>query len=211
MVAAEAHRPLDRVRRKLEETFGGFDLAQTPAPHTDKAEERLIRTFSDAIHRRRVVEIAYQKEGDGGPTVHFVEPYVFERKLPNWYVHTWDRTREAKRSFRIDRMRSAELTGDTYEPRNDFEPDWLADARVARIHYSKGVARWEVERGAKRLVDGSAVVEAKVGSPEWLVGEILSYRGEAVIVEPDDLRRLVARRARSLLTELGLARLRVSA
>jgi proteasome accessory factor BC len=211
MVAAEAHRPLDRVRRKLEETFGGFDLAQTPEPHTDKAEERLIRTLSEGIRRRRVVEILYQKEGDETAAPHLVEPYVFERKLPNWYVHTWDRTREAKRSFRLDRMRSADLTDDTYEPRNDFEPDWLSDARVARIHYSKAIARWEIERGAIPLTDGSAVVEAKVGSPEWLVGEILSYRGEAEIVEPEDLRRLVARRARALLTELGLARLRVTA
>ena len=211
MIAAEAHRPLDRVRRKLEETFGGFDLAQTANPQTDKAEERLIARLSESIRRRRVVEILYQKEGDESPAAHLVEPYVLERKLPNWYVHTWDRTREAKRSFRLDRMRSAELTAETYEPRDDFEPDWLSDARVARIHYSKRVARWETERGAKPLADGSAVVEAKVGSPEWLVGEILSYRGEAVILEPEDLRKLVARRARTLLSELGLARLRVTA
>src|SRR5581483_4659312 len=30
MIAAGAHTPLDRVRAKLEETFGAFDLAQTP-------------------------------------------------------------------------------------------------------------------------------------------------------------------------------------
>ena len=162
MVAAEAHRPLDRVRRKLEETFGGFDLAQTPEPHTDKAEERLIRTLTEGIRRRRVVEIVYQKEGDEAAASHLVEPYVFERKLPNWYIHTWDRTRKAKRSFRLDRMRSADLTAETFEPHEDFEPDWLSGARVARIHYSKDIARWEIERGAMPLRDGSAVVEARV-------------------------------------------------
>ena len=26
-----------------------------------------------------------------------VEPYVIERQLPYWYVHTWDRTRDAQR------------------------------------------------------------------------------------------------------------------
>ncbi|PWU25113.1 MAG: hypothetical protein C5B48_02945 [Candidatus Rokuibacteriota bacterium] len=211
MIAAEAHRPLDRVRRKLEETFGGFDLAQTAEPQTDKAEERLVARLSEGIRRRRVVEIVYQKEGDETPKNHLVEPYAFERKLPNWYVHTWDRTRDAKRSFRLDRMRSADLTGESFEPREDFEPDWLAGARVARIHYSKRVARWETERGAVPLTDGSAVTEAKVGSPEWLIGEILSYRGEAVIVEPDDLRKLVARRAHALERELGLSRLRIKA
>ena len=44
-----------------------------------------------------------------------------------------------------------------------------------------------------------------------LVSEILRFRGEAVVVEPDDLRRFVARRARELAQELGLARLRVPA
>src|SRR6266511_3427500 len=195
----------------LEATFGGFDLAQTPEPHSDKAEERMIRTLSEGIRRRRVVEVVYQKEGDEAAATHLVEPYAFERKLPNWYVHTWDRTRKAKRSFRLDRMRSADLTAETFEPRDDFEPDWLSDARVARIHYSKSIARWEIERGATPLTDGTAVVEAKVGSPEWLIGEILSYRGEAVIVEPDDLRTLVSRRAQALQRELGVSRLRVKA
>ena len=108
-------------------------------------------------------------------------------------------------------MRSADLTAETFEPHEDFEPDWLSGARVARIHYSKDIARWEIERGAMPLRDGSAVVEARVGSPEWLLGEILSYRGEAVIVEPDDLRKLVSRRAQALQRELGLSRLRVKA
>ena len=82
---------------------------------------------------------------------------------------------------------------------------------MARIHYSQKVARWEVERGARELADGSAVAEEKVGSSEWLVSEILRFRGEAVVIEPEDLRRLVARRARELTQELGLGRLRIPA
>ena len=33
MIAADAHTPLSRVRKKLEETFGQFELARTPEPH----------------------------------------------------------------------------------------------------------------------------------------------------------------------------------
>jgi predicted DNA-binding transcriptional regulator YafY len=113
------------------------------------------------------------------------------------------------RSFRLDRMRSASRTSERFEPREGFELHHLSDARVARILYDKSVARWELERGAQALKDGRAVAEQKVGSPEWLVGEILRFRGAAAVLEPPDLRRSVARRARELLTELGLARLRV--
>ncbi len=55
-IAAAAHTPLDRVRRKLEETFGQFELAQTPAPLVRDAEEELVRTLSrgsGAATRRR--------------------------------------------------------------------------------------------------------------------------------------------------------------
>jgi proteasome accessory factor C len=209
MIAAEAHRPLDKVRRKLEETFGQFDLVQTAEPPPDRVEERLIRTLSEGIKRRRLVNIEYVKVGEEGVVAHAVEPYWLERQLPHWYVHTWDRTRGGERSFRLDRMRSATLATEKFEPREGFEPDRLRDARVARIHYSKHVARWEIERGAQQLRDGSATAEQKVGGAEWLVGEILRFRGEAVVLEPPDLRRSVARRARELLSELGLARLRV--
>ena len=82
---------------------------------------------------------------------------------------------------------------------------------MARIVYSKDVARWEVERGAQELTDGTALMEQKVGSPEWLVSEILRFLGAAVVVEPEDLRKLVASRAKALLSSLGLARLRVPA
>jgi proteasome accessory factor C len=211
MIAAEAHRPLDRVRQKLEKTFGQFDLQQTTGGERDKDQETLIATLSDAIKDHQLVEIEYWKVGEEQAATHLVEPYVLERSLPYWYVHTWDRTREAQRSFRLDRMRSAQATGETFEPREGFEPVRLRDARVARIVYSPEVAGWEVERGAQELVDGTALMEQKVGSPEWLVSEILRFRGEAVVAEPEDLRRLVASRAKALLSSLGLSRLRVPA
>jgi proteasome accessory factor C len=210
MIAADAHTPLDRVRRKLEETFGQFDLPQTPEPTVASEEEQLVATFTAAIRDRRLVEIEYQKEGEQTWSRRVVEPYSLERSLPNWYVHTWDRTRDAEKSFRLDRMRSAALSGETFEPREGFSPTRLGDARQAKVLYTDAVARWALERGARALSDGMALAEMPVGSPEWLVGEILSARGEAVVLEPEDLRRRIAERAKALAVELGVSRLRSS-
>jgi proteasome accessory factor C len=212
MIAADAHTPLDRVRRKLEETFGEFELSQTPRPKTENAEADLVATLTEGIRERRLVEIEYQKEGEQTWSQRIVEPYSLERELPNWRVHTWDRTRDAERSFRLDRMRSAKLTRDSFEPRPAFEPRRLRDARTAKLLYAKGVAaRWAAERGATPLKDGTAIADMPVGSPEWLIGEILSHRGEAVLLEPDEMRETVAKRARELANELGVSRLRVQA
>jgi predicted DNA-binding transcriptional regulator YafY len=101
-------------------------------------------------------------------------------------------------------MRRANLTGKHFEARPGFEPRGLRDARQARIWYSPRVARWRLERGgASELSDGAALAETAVGSPEWLVGEILSNLGDAVVLEPKDLRELVATRARKLAAALA--------
>src|SRR5439155_1519103 len=81
-------------------------------------------------------ELEYQKENQERAGTHVVEPHRLERSLPHWYVHTWDRTRDAERSFRLDRMRSARLLDESFERRQGFE---LRPARrPARILYLPG-------------------------------------------------------------------------
>jgi predicted DNA-binding transcriptional regulator YafY len=211
MIAADAHTPLSRVRNKLEETFGQFELARTPEPHVAGEEVDLVATLARGMRERRVVEIEYQKEVDASPSTRLVEPYSLERQLPNWYVHTWDRTSGGPRSFRLDRMRAARLTAERFEPRQGFEPTRLRDARTAKLLYDAEIARWAVERGARPLVDGTALRDLPVGSEEWLEGEVLALRGQAEVLEPAELRRAVADRAHELARELGGGRARVRA
>jgi proteasome accessory factor BC len=203
MIAADAHSPLDRVRKKLEETFGQFELSQKPSLQVEPDAEDLVGVLTQAIRLRTLVTLDYLKEEETEPTTHLVETYALERRLPWWYVHTWDRTRGGERSFRLDRMRSARLTEEAFEPRPGFAPQGFRHARSAVVWFSPTVARWRLERGgARRLADGAALAETPVGSDEWLVGEIFSHRGEAVVIEPEDLRRRVSERAAELLREL---------
>jgi proteasome accessory factor C len=201
MVSAGAHDTLANVRRKLEETFGQFELTQTPEPHAGD-EEDLVATLTHAIDDQHLVEIEYLKPEEQEVETRTIEPYSIERRLPFWYVHTWDVDRDQPRSYRLDRMRSAKVLRKSFRPREGFDPSELHHATSARIWYSPAVARWEVERGAHLLVDGSAVAEKAVGSADWLVGEVISYRGEAIVLDPPDLRASVAIRAKTLGAEL---------
>jgi proteasome accessory factor BC len=207
MIAAEAQTPLERVRRKLEETFGEFaqpdqEEVEIAVPEAASEEEELIRTFSQAIREQRLVEIEYVAVGEETST-RVIEPHALERELPWWYVHSWDRTRDAQRSFRLDRMRTAKLLKETFDPRPGLEPRKLRDVRVARVLFDPEVARWRIERGALPLARGYALEEIGVGGTDWLVGEILSHRGFAEVLEPEDLRREVAARAKKLKTALA--------
>jgi proteasome accessory factor C len=210
MIAADAHSPLDKVRKKLEETFGVFELGQG-AETQGTEEEDMIVTLARGRDEQRLVQIEYQKEVDAQPSTRVVEAYSFERALPHWYVHTYDTTSDGERSFRLDRMRSAKLLKDRFEAREGFQPTRLRGAKSARVLYTPEIARYEIERGARRLSDRSALREIPVGSDEWLESEILSKRGEAIVLEPAELRSRIAARARELAKDLGVERLRVKA
>ncbi|MFN0153078.1 MAG: helix-turn-helix transcriptional regulator [Gaiella sp.] len=203
-IAAEADTPLQRVRRKLEETFGQFQLQQTPEPRVDDGEERLIRTLSQAADGHRLVEIEYLKEGEDTPNNRVIEAYSFERELPVWRVHTWDRTVDGPRTYRLDRMRSATLLDETFEPREGYDPNYLSEPRVARLWHSPAIARWKLERGASALTDRSAVTTLPYKSDDWLMTEVLADRGETTVLEPTEMRQRVAKRAGALVAELGL-------
>ena len=158
--------------------------------------------MSQGAEKRRVVEVEYLKEGEDKPSLRRVEPYTFERELPVWRVHTWDRTAEGARTFRLDRMRSARLTDEHFERREGFDPSYLRNPRVARLLHSPTVARWKLERGAWLLTDGSALADVPYKTEDWLLSEIFADSGETVVLEPQRLRDLVARRARRLQREL---------
>ena len=178
----------------------------SPAPRSRSdasAEESLVKVLSDGAEKRIVVEIEYLKEGDDGPSLRQVEPYMIERELPVWRVHTWDLTVDGARTFRLDRMRSARLTGDRFEARDGFDPSYLRNPRVARLLHSPAVARWKLERGARALTDGSAVADVPFKTEDWLLSEVLADRGETIVLEPQRLRDVVAKRARRLQRELG--------
>jgi predicted DNA-binding transcriptional regulator YafY len=202
-IAADAHTPLARVRRKLEETFGRFEVAGMSPADDASDEEDLVRVLSDGVEERRIVELEYLKEGEEKPRLRQVEPYTIERELPVWRVHTWDLTVDAARTFRLDRMRSARLTSERFEPRDGFDPSYLQNPRVAHLLYSPAIARWRLERGAQPLTDGSAAAQIPYKTEEWLLCEVLADRGETVVLQPQKLRDKVARRAKRLQRELG--------
>ena len=118
-------------------------------------------------------------------------------------MHSWDRSRDAQRSFRLDRIRSVTLLDEQFEQRPDLVPEKLRQVETARVLFTKPEAQRRIERsGARQLTDGTALEEMRHGSEEWLVAEILSYRGEAIVLEPTAIRRTVAARAKALRKEL---------
>ena len=118
---------------------------------------------------------------------------------------TSDRDAGGLRTLRLDRMRSAEPTGELrvaaglrseLPPRPAHGADPLREAGGAL----------EGRAGARPLADGSAVADVPYATEEWLLTEILADRGEAVVLEPEPLRKSIAARARATGASFASAR-----
>ncbi|MEX0972396.1 MAG: WYL domain-containing protein [Solirubrobacterales bacterium] len=164
----------------------------------------VARIVNEAIAGRRVLEIQYYKENEDQFTKRRVEPYRLENGREGWYVECYDLTKEGIRHFKLERVKEAVASGESYEPRQEVEElagveGWMTDgevptAQVARVWVSPERARWlrEERTVVEELADGAVVVELPYAGTSWLVREILRGAGDLVVLEPDEAREAIA-------------------
>ena len=80
-----------------------------------------VHLLTKAWAERRVVTIEYEPAGyapDAAPRRAIVRPYLIEPSLQTHalYLIGWDETRDALRTFKIERIRDVALTPQTFEP-----------------------------------------------------------------------------------------------
>ena len=213
MIAASAHTPLDRVRREARGDVRPFELerdgegeaedGEEPAPTPEPSpEEAHVQTLSDAIRDGRLVEIEYLAVGENVST-RAIEPHALERELPHWYVHSLGplARRAAVVPARPDAARDAPRRDVRAPPRPRAGEAPRRHDRPRPLHEGlRGLA--DRARAPGRSTDGTALEELRLGSVDWVIGEILSYRGEAIVLEPPEIRKAIAARAKELRKEL---------
>jgi predicted DNA-binding transcriptional regulator YafY len=76
------------------------------------------RTIEEAMRGSGVVEISYQ-DRNGKASCRLVEPVAMVGSGEAWYVVAWCRLRSDHRSFRLDRITAARLTGEVAPERGE--------------------------------------------------------------------------------------------
>ncbi|HKP88476.1 MAG TPA: WYL domain-containing protein [Thermoleophilaceae bacterium] len=171
-------------------------------------DSEVAQVVSRAIAESQLLDLEYYKENEDEFTKRRVEPYQLLNGQEGWYLHAFDPERDAPRSFRLDRIRTATMTGDEFEPRPGIEPDvqgWprtgeVPASRAARVWISPERARWarEDRRVTDELRDGAVIAEIHYAGDDWLVREILKEAGDAVVLEPEEARLAVLDAAEQL-------------
>ena len=79
-------------------------------------EPDLVALLRDAAATSSVVEITYTSLSREQTTVREVEPWSVFSSMGNWYLSGHCRMARAERSFRVDRIREAQSTGERFQP-----------------------------------------------------------------------------------------------
>jgi proteasome accessory factor BC len=195
---------LTSAREKIVAALGEDPMEQgLQVAHAGGDDSAVARVVSTAIVERRMIELEYYKENEDQIVQRRVEPYALTNGREGWYVASFDPKRGAMRHYRLDRIKSVDVTDDKFEPRPEVDPaaevdGWLRTgevetSRTARVLVYPERARWA--REARRVVeergDGSVVVELSFAGTDWLVREILKEAGDAAVLEPKDAREAV--------------------
>jgi proteasome accessory factor C len=202
---------LTSVREKVINALGedpaheGLHIARAGADDTE-----IAAVIAQAISGRRLLRFEYYKENEDEFSTRTLEPYQLVNGREGWYVAGYDPRREDVRHFRLDRIKSATVIDETFEPRPDVDTQaevdgWLrtgevAAARRARVWISPERARWarEDRTVVGEYADGAIVVEIGFAGLDWLVREVLKEAGDAVVLEPADAREAVRTAALAL-------------
>ncbi len=176
-------------------------------------ETGAIRPLLEKLQKacgRRKVEIEYFTAGRGAMTARKVRPYGLIYNVDHWYLVGWCEMRGGLRVFRADRVKTARVTREAFEMPAGFDLDEFRRDKLMKyierphrvvIAFEKGLAAWAAERWpdrAKRRGD-CVEVEFKVDRLESFVPTVLGYGVDAVVIEPPELRGLVAAAAEKTL------------
>jgi len=196
---------LDSAREKIVAALGRDPAQEGLAIVSESGGAEAARIVNEAIAKREVLELNYYKENEDTFSERKVEPYRLENGREGWYAECFDLDRQAMRHFKLDRIKEARPTGETFEPRPEAEElagveGWMSDgqvpeASVARVWVSPERSRWmrEERTVVEELADGAVVVELPYAGTSWLVREILRGAGDLVVLEPQEAREAISR------------------
>ncbi|MFE6610092.1 helix-turn-helix transcriptional regulator [Amycolatopsis sp. NPDC057786] len=198
-----------KVRRVLPEPLGRrldalLETADFTAPARKalSAEAEVLLTVAEAARDRHPVGLAYLA-GHGGASERVVHPYGVVAHSGRWYLTGFDSASGEVRTFRVDRIKSAEPRPGTFEAPTDFEPAERVLTALAETPYRHDVsvriqARTEEIRAvlppsvATLEADGDWVrTRIRAERLDWIPSRLAALDRPFVIERPAELRDLV--------------------
>jgi proteasome accessory factor C len=160
-----------------------------------------------AVERRERLQIEYYTAAREELTTRRIDPEHAFSAIGNWYVVAWDDLADAERLFRVDRIRSVVETGETFTPRGLMgagRPLYTRSEDDIPVRLALGPsARWVIEyyetERPREGEDGWVEVTLPVKQLPWVTKLVLRLGGEAHVLAPPELIRMVTDAAKDAL------------
>jgi predicted DNA-binding transcriptional regulator YafY len=172
---------------------------------------KIVRSLPDRVARPVRVVYRPRPAGDGqGDREMEIEPWAVVLRHSRWYLLGWSRSRQARRTLRVDRIRAAEPQPGTFTPPPDLDAlgaledhlsqGWpypvevIVDAKVADVE------RW-LPRSLGRLEpaeEGRTRLRASTEDPDWYVRRLAVLPASFRILGSDPVRYAMEELSRRL-------------
>lgn len=190
----------------------GLDGAATLSVDLGDADREVLGSCRDALERGRQLDLDYYSFADDRTTRRRVDPEAVFARDGHWYLWGWCHLAGASRMFRVDRIRSAAITGEPVAHRAvgappEPRPQPGSGPTVVLAVAPAAVPSLEEFRplSVEALPDGRAIVELTVSGDAWLSRLVLRLGPDATVLDrPENPRAL--RRDEVLAKVLPVAR-----
>jgi len=204
----------DPIARHVHATVASMNHLPVHAPR-DRVEDLLATAWAEG----RKVRIWYPSSRDGEPPSleeRLVSPYFLEPNLAGHtlYLIGHDTFRDRVRTFTLERIQRAELTGELFQVPASFHvaeflrhawgisDEDLVDVHL-RFHNRLAVervqeSRWHASQQTRENVDGTLDVLYRVGGLQEITPWILGWGASVEVLAPPELRQRVAQAAEEM-------------
>ena len=183
----------------------------------DEKHMRVLATVAEAWVSQRQLKIVYRSLPAEKATERVIEPYYIEPAAPGHasYVIGYCHLKKAVRTFKIERIESAELTNEHYTIPADFDANeffgssWgivvegevktirlrIEDPEIMRIMEE---TIWHPSQVLDRQPDGSMIMTLRVTDTVELYSWILGWGEKIEVLEPPEIREAVIETAEAV-------------
>lgn len=171
----------------------------------DPEFSRNLVTVTEAWARRRSLRLWYRSAGRSRSKEVVVDPYFLEPSAAGFatYLIGYSRTHGTMRTFKIERVASAEMLPQAFEVPPDLNVDQLlasawgvvwGEGRQVRLRFAPDVAwrvresRWHPSQSMDELPDGGCVLTVTVGSMMEIGRWVRGWGDKVEVLAPTDLR-----------------------
>jgi proteasome accessory factor B len=174
-------------------------------------------TLAKAAAQRRQLELTYRKPGRRETELRVVDPYHLANINGEWFLFAWCHLRRDIRTFVPARIQSVRTTGRTFVRPQKFSLNKrLRDSFgvesgqgrfdvVVRFNEMVGdyirEKKWHESQELRELSDGGVELRMTLSSLAEVERWILSWAGNARVIQPPELAESVRRAARNMLAD----------